>query len=40
MKFIGINQFQPLDKETLRFENIISKYKVIVGNERIYQKVH
>ncbi len=27
------------DKETLRFEEIISKYREIVGNERIYQKM-
>jgi len=26
------------DKETLRFEEVISKYREIVGNERIYQK--
>ncbi len=39
MKFINMNQFQPLDKEKRRFKNIISKYKEIVGNERIYQKV-
>ncbi|MFC9540604.1 CheR family methyltransferase [Lysinibacillus sp. NPDC056959] len=27
------------DKETLRFEGVISKYKEIVGNEKIYQKI-
>lgn len=27
------------DKETIGFEDIISKYKEIVGNEKIYQKV-
>ncbi|MGE7691067.1 CheR family methyltransferase [Lysinibacillus sp. NPDC097214] len=27
------------DKEALRFEDIISKYKEIVGNEKIYQKI-
>ncbi|KOS61135.1 protein-glutamate O-methyltransferase CheR [Lysinibacillus agricola] len=27
------------DKEILRFEDIISKYKEIVGNEKIYQKI-
>ena len=28
------------DKETLRFEEVISKYKEISGNERIYQKMY
>ncbi|KUF34371.1 MULTISPECIES: CheR family methyltransferase [Lysinibacillus] len=28
------------DKETLRFEEIISKYREIVGYERIYQKMY
>jgi len=28
------------DKETLRFDDIMEKYKKIVGNERIYQKVN
>ena len=27
------------DKETLRFEEVISKYKEVVGKERIYQKI-
>jgi len=27
------------DKETIRFEDIIPKYKEIVGNEKIYQKI-
>ncbi|GAB0170208.1 protein-glutamate O-methyltransferase CheR [Lysinibacillus sp. CTST325] len=27
------------DKETIRFEDIIPKYKKIVGNEKIYQKI-
>ncbi|MET4561759.1 CheR family methyltransferase [Lysinibacillus parviboronicapiens] len=33
--FLGLG-----DKETLRCEGIISKYKEIVGNERIYQKLY
>jgi len=28
------------DKETLRFEEVISKYREIAGNERIYQKIY
>lgn len=27
------------DKETLRFEEVISNYREVVGNERIYQKI-
>lgn len=27
------------DKETLRFEEVISNYKEFIGNERIYQKI-
>ncbi|MGE7675251.1 CheR family methyltransferase [Lysinibacillus sp. NPDC094403] len=27
------------DKETIRFEDSISKYKEIIGNEKIYQKI-
>ncbi|MGD2199062.1 CheR family methyltransferase [Lysinibacillus fusiformis] len=27
------------DKETLRFEEVISNYQEVVGNERIYQKI-
>jgi len=28
------------DKETLRFDDIMEKYKEVVGNERIYQKIN
>lgn len=27
------------DKETLRFEEVISNYREFIGNERIYQKI-
>lgn len=32
--FLGLG-----DKETLRFEEVIAKYKEVVGKERIYQKI-
>ncbi|MGE7695493.1 CheR family methyltransferase [Lysinibacillus sp. NPDC094177] len=37
---LGDNGFLCLgDKETIRFEDSISKYKEIIGNEKIYQKI-